>query len=127
MAELKFTIGDAVVVSGPVYQSANGTLTKGEIKNQVHTIEKAIERAAHPYMVKGIFGWFNEEQLKKYIPIPVEINDTVKVKTPVSYGGKKLALRYSDYVVKELIEDKAVVTHGTQTITVNAYNLEKIK
>lgn len=128
MAELKFKIGDNVIVNGPVYQSANGTLTSGEIKNQLYTIEKAVERAAHPYMVKGVFGWFNESQLKKVIPIPVEINDKVKILHPVSYSGKKVVLRYKDYVVEELVGDKAIITHNhVQTIAVNAYNLEKIK
>ena len=128
MAETKLQIGDTVIVNGPVYQSANGTLTKGEIKNQLHTIEKAVERAAHPYMVKGIFGWFDAKELKKVIPIPIEVNDKVKVLKPVSYSGKRLVLRYKDYIVQELIGDKAVISHNNaQTLIVNAFNLEKIK
>lgn len=126
MAEFK--IDDKVVVNGPIYQSANGTLTKGEVKNQVGIIEKALERAAHPYMIKGLYGWFNEAQLKKILPIPVEIGDKVRVLKPFTYNGKKIVLRYKDYVVDELIGDKAVVTHNhVQTLAVNAFNLEKIK
>ncbi len=56
MAGLQFKIDDRVIVNGPIYQSANGNLTKGEVKNQSGIIEKAVEKAAHPYMIKGLFG-----------------------------------------------------------------------
>lgn len=125
---LKFKVGDKVLVSGPVYQSANGTLTSGEVKEKLVVVRKALENAAHPYMMTGIFGWFKEEQIKEYKEIPVEINDKVKILKPISYSGKKLVLRYKDYVVQELIGDKATVTHNhVQTVIVNAYNLEKIE
>ena len=63
MAELKFKVNDKVVVNGPIYQSANGTLTNGEVQNKLFTIRKAVENAAHPYMMNGIFGWFNENEV----------------------------------------------------------------
>lgn len=128
MADLKFKVGDKVLVTGPIYQSANGTLTSGEAKNRLARIRKVAVNAAHPYMIEGIFGWFTEASVKEYVEIPVEINDKVKVLKPITYNGQKVILRYKDYVVEELIGDKAKITHNhVQTIVVNAYNLEKIK
>lgn len=125
---MKFQAGQKVILNGPIYQSANGTLTKGTAENKLCIIRKVAENAAHPYMIEGTYGWFNEDEFSEYKPIPVEINDFVKILKPITYSGQKFVKRYDVYVVRELIGDKATVSHnGVQTVVVNAYNLEKVK
>lgn len=128
MAALKFQVGDRVRVTGPIYQSANGTLTKGSLDKQIAVISKIASKGAHPYAVEGIFGWFNEAQITKIPQIAVKVGDTVKVLKPITYHGQRIVLKYNDYVVTDLVEDKATITHNhVQTVVVNATNLEKIK
>ena len=125
MAELKFKIGDEVFVDGPIYQSANGTLTRGAAQKVSTKIKKVAERGAHPYAVEDVYGWFNPEAIKPKLTI--QVGDEVKVLKAITYGGKSVSLRFPTYKVISLVDDKATITHfNTQTIVVNAYNLKKI-
>ena len=125
MAELKFKVGDKVFVNGTIYQSANGTLSWGKSDKIISTIKKVAARGAHPYAVEDIYGWFNPEAIKPILEVAV--GDKVKVMKAFTYSGKSVTLRYQDYVITELIDDKATVTHNNaQTLVVNAYNLKKI-
>lgn len=127
MAELKFKLGDKVIVNGAMYLSANGTLTKKTVSNQKSVITKIAEKGAHPYAVDNIYGWYNESALKKAPEITVKVGDKVKVLHAITYHGNKIPLRYKDYEVISLEDDKAIITHNNaQTITINAVNLEKI-
>ena len=127
MAELRFKLGDKVLVNGIMYQSANGTLTKKTVKNQKSVITRVAEKGAHPYAVDNVYGWFNEGSLKKLPEITVKVGDKVKVLNPMSYNGNRITLRYADYTITSLDDDKAVITHNhAQTLTVNAVNLQKI-
>lgn len=125
MAELKFKVGDKVFVNGIIYQSANGTLTKGKAEKLHSTVKRVAQNAPHPYAVEGLYGWFEEKELKP--ELTVQIGDKVKVRKPITYGGKTVSLRYPDYIITNIVDDKATITHNqAQTIVVSAYNLEKI-
>lgn len=126
MAELQFQVGDKVFVSGKIYQSANGTLTFGDSPKITSTIKKVAPKGAHPYAVEDIYGWFDINSVKPALDL--EVGDTVSIIKPVSYYGQKLALRYKEYEITALVDDKVTVSyHNLQTVVVNAYNLEKLK
>lgn len=56
MAELKFKLGDKVIVNGIMYQSASGTLEKTRVSNRTAVITKVAEKAIHPYAIDHIYG-----------------------------------------------------------------------
>lgn len=125
MAELEFKIGDDVLVSGTVYQSANGTLAFGEVPKTVSKIKRVAPKGAHPFAVEDVYGWFNAESVKPVLDL--KVGDKVHLIRPRSYHDKILHLKYKDYTITKLEDDKATVTHNDlQTVIVNAYNLEKI-
>lgn len=125
MAELEFKVGDAVFVSGTIYQSANGTLTFGEAPKTVSKIKRTAPKGAHPYAIEDIYGWFDIKSVKKALDL--QVGDKVQVIKSLSYHNKRLDLKYKDYVITNLDGDKATITHNNvQTVIVNAYNLEKL-
>ena len=126
MAELKFQIGDKVVVNGWMYLSANGTLTKQLVSNKVGTITRIAEKGAHPYAIDNVYGWYNEPALKKYTEISVKVGDYVKLIRNITYGGKKFTPSYTVYQLLELDGEKASLgLNGKVSVVVNAYNLIK--
>ena len=127
MAELKFKLGDQVIVTGIMYQSANGQLPARTLTNASAIITKIAENAIHPYRINNVLGWFDEESLTKYVEPPVHIGDKVKLLKNVTYGGKKFKSWYNEYEVAGIDGDKATIAHnGSVIATVNAFNLKKL-
>lgn len=127
MAELKFKLGDQVIVTGIMYQSANGQLPARTLTNASAIVTKIAENAIHPYMINNILGWFDENSLTKYVEPPVHIGDKVKLLKNVTYNGKKFKSWYNEYEVVGLENDKATIAHnGSIIAAVNAYNLKKL-
>lgn len=129
MKEFKFKPGDTVWVSGPVYQSANGTLIGKTLDKQKACIKKVAEKAAHPYAIEGMWGWFNEKSLKPYIAPPeLEIGTKVTLIKNETYNHTQIKL--SPHITYEVIavdEDKVKICfNGTIKYTVSIYNLKKI-
>ena len=100
MTKFKFKPGDTVGITGKIYQSANGTLTGKTLSNFKGTIKKIAEKAAHPYAIEGMWGWFDEKELKPYIA-PPEI-----------FAGDKVNIQSAK---------------GTLSFVVNIYNLKKVE
>ena len=127
MAELKFKLGDRVVVTGTMYQSANGQLPARTLTHADAYVTKVAENAVHPYMINNILGWFDEKSLTKYVEPPVHIGDRVNLIKNVTYSGKRFKSWYNEYEVVALESDKATIAHnGTVVAIVNAFNLKKV-
>ena len=127
MAELKYNIGDRVVVSGRIFQSANGTLSTKKLDKKIGFIVKTASTAKHPYAINGITGWFNEEDIKTYIAPPVKVGDMAKPIKNVTYLNKPFKSWYSSYEVLNINGDKATIgKNGNPIAVVNVYNLKKV-
>jgi len=63
---MKYKIGDKVIISGNLYTSSNAKTASGRIENKVTTITRIAEGALHPYNTTGDLGWMNENDIKLY-------------------------------------------------------------
>ena len=125
--ELKFEVGDSVMAEGRSFQSANGTLYAGKVDKVIATIKKTAPKAAHPYALEGVNGWFNENSLKKYAKPEVEVGDKVRLIRLKTYRGFDVRLPQSTvYILEEIDQDKALIRNGkTITFQVNVFDLQK--
>lgn len=64
--DMKFSVGDKVVVSGNLYSSSNATNPSGRVENKVTQITRVVQGALHPYNTTGDLGWMNENDIKLY-------------------------------------------------------------
>lgn len=127
MADLKFQIGDQVIVTGTMYQSANGQLPARTLTRAMAVVTRIAENASHPYAVNNVLGWFDEQSLTKYVEPPVHIGDKVSLIKNVTYSGKRLTMPYKVYEVTNIEDDKATLAHnGIRATVVNVWNLKKL-
>jgi len=127
MADLKFQIGDQVVVTGTMYQSANGQLPERTLTRATAVVTRIAENASHPYAINNTLGWFDEQSLTKYVEPPVHIGDKVSLIKNVTYSGKRLNKVRQSYEVLEIDGEKAILGHnGIQSTIVNVWNLKKL-
>ncbi len=130
MLKPKYKIGDVVIATGLVYQSANGTLFAGEVDKEIGEIKKIASLGAHPYKIEGIDGWLNERNLKKYIVPEVHIGDRVRLIRNETYG--KTIIRHSPnliYILEDIDIDAATIraeNDNNKKLLVNVYNLKKV-
>jgi hypothetical protein len=90
----KFSIGDKVVINGPLYVSSNAAAPSGSVSNKVTEITRKVPGTAHPYNTSADLGWMDESSIKKYeepkptptptpAPTPskpaLNVGDTVKI------------------------------------------------
>lgn len=127
MADFKFKPGDEVMITGKIYQSANGTLTGKTLKRYKGTVKKIAEKAAHPYAIEEMWGWFNENELKPYVAPPkFEIGDKVKLIKNITYSGNKFVPKRDIYELLKVEDDKAYIgINGVQSSIVSIFNLKK--
>lgn len=128
--ELKFKVGDKVVINGELYKSSNASEASGKVSNKVTEITRVAEGAAHPYNTTGDLGWMDEADIKKYSSSSsssIKEGDKVKVKKAINYDtGKSFALYYKEYTVMELKGNRAVIgVNGVVTAPIDKKNLEK--
>lgn len=64
--EMKFKIGDQVIINGDLYSSANSTAPSGKVQNKVTKITRVVDGALHPYNTTGDLGWMNEIDIRFY-------------------------------------------------------------
>ena len=64
--DMKFNVGDKVIVSGNLYSSSNATTASGKIENKVTQITRVAKGTLHPYNTTGDLGWMNENDIKLY-------------------------------------------------------------
>ena len=128
MKTLKFKIGDEVMVTGNIYQSANGTLLYGRAEKEISKIRKAVIKAAHPYAIDGIDGWFDQDSVRLYIKPTVEVGDIVRLIRMETYNHTPIKLSpYLVYEIKEIDKDVATIyTKIGKTFKANVYNLKKV-
>lgn len=62
--EMKFKIGDEVIVNGELYRGSNDTTPAGRVTNKTTKITRVVEGAKHPYNTTGDLGWMDEEDIK---------------------------------------------------------------
>ena len=65
VSNLKFSVGDYVLVSGPLYANSNAASATSSIKNRVTTITRIALGAKHPYNTTGDLGWMDESSITK--------------------------------------------------------------
>lgn len=63
---MKFTIGNRVIVSGNLYANSNAKTASGKVENKVTTITRVASGTLHPYNTTGDLGWMNEKDIKLY-------------------------------------------------------------
>lgn len=63
---MKYKIGDRVVISGDLYVSPNARTASGKINNKTTTITRIAEGTLHPYNTEGDLGWMDESDIKLY-------------------------------------------------------------
>ena len=127
MADLQFKLGDRVIVTGTMYQSANGQLSVRTLTKASAVITRIAENAAHPYAINNILGWFDEQSLTKYVEPPVHIGDKVKLIRNIAYNGTRLSRTHNQYEVTGIDGDKATLAYnGITATTANVWNLKKL-
>lgn len=62
--ELKFKIGDEVILNGYLYKTSNSTKPSSTIKNKKTQITKISEKSKHQYNTTGNLGWMDESSIK---------------------------------------------------------------
>ncbi len=60
----KYSIGDKVIINGPLYASSNAAKATGHVKNKKTKITRLAKGAKHPYNTTGDLGWMNESDIK---------------------------------------------------------------
>ena len=78
--ELKYKIGDAVKICGPLYYSANATEASGSTDTRVTNITRVVPGTQHPYNTTGDLGWMDEKNIEPYAERPLAVGDTVVIK-----------------------------------------------
>ena len=63
---MKFKIGDKVILNGYIYVSSNATTPAKKITNKVTNITRIAKGTKHPYNTTGDLGWCDEASLKLY-------------------------------------------------------------
>lgn len=66
-ANLKFSVGDKVIISGPLYANSNAANATSSVKNKITTITRVALGAKHPYNTTGDLGWMDEASISKII------------------------------------------------------------
>lgn len=61
---MKFKIGDEVIINGELYRGSNDTTPAGRVTNKTTKITRVAEGAKHPYNTSGDLGWMDEEDIK---------------------------------------------------------------
>ena len=104
--DFKYSIGQKVVINGPLYVSSVASNASGSVSNKVTTITRRVN-AAHPYNTTGDLGWMNESDIQPYTePTPVKtisVGDTVTVTgigKSTSYGEGNSTRSYINQVAK---------------------------
>lgn len=61
---MKFKVGDRVIINGNLYKSANATDASGTVQNKETIITRVATGALHPYNTTGDLGWMNESDIR---------------------------------------------------------------
>ena len=88
----KFSIGDKVIINGPLYPNSNASAPTGNVYDKITTITRKNPGSVHPYNTEGDLGWMDEAFIKAYVeptptpaptPVPqptgLQIGDSVKI------------------------------------------------
>jgi surface antigen len=59
----KFSVGDSVVINGPLYVSSNATTSSSSVSNKSTKITRVVGGALHPYNTTGDLGWMDESSI----------------------------------------------------------------
>ena len=109
----KFTIGDKVVINGPLYISSNATTASGNVNNKTTTITRKVVGAAHPYNTTGDLGWMDESSIRAYVePTPTKdfkVGDKVVPIKLVDYKGTHLTQYDKEYTIMQIDKRGAVL------------------
>ena len=130
--QLKYKIGDQVVISGNLYLTASASSPVSYVSNKVTKITRIAKGTKHPYNTTGDLGWMDEASISEYKPaqntpaVQLKKGDKVKLLKAITYEGKRFIAWYSKYDVLEVNGDRIVIGIGkTATAAVNKVNLQK--
>ena len=109
----KFTIGDKVVINGPLYISSNAITASGNVNNKTTTITRKVVGAAHPYNTTGDLGGMDESAISAYVePTPTKdfkVGDKVVPIKLVDYKGTHLTQYDKEYTIMQIDKRGAVL------------------
>ena len=60
---LKYSVGDDVLINGPLYANSNATSATSSVKNRSTKITRVAIGAKHPYNTTGDLGWMDESSI----------------------------------------------------------------
>lgn len=72
--DMKFSVGDEVIVSGSLYASSNATTPSGSVKDKKTVITRVAQGTVHPYNTTGDLGWMNEADIE-LVEKEIDTND----------------------------------------------------
>lgn len=129
--ELKYKIGDKVIISGKLYLSGNAAVATSSVMGKITFVTRAVPGVKHPYNTTGDLGWMDEKSLTLYQKAEnvnqIKVGDKVKVLKAVTYEGKKFLALFQKYDVIEVKGDRIVIGIGKAvTAAVNKENLKKV-
>ena len=64
--DMKFNIGDKVIINGNLYASSNADKASGKVENKITEITRISKGAKHPYNTTKDLGWMDEEDITLY-------------------------------------------------------------
>lgn len=64
--EMKFKVGDKVIINGELYKGSNDTKPSGKVTNKTTNITRVAKGAKHPYNTTNDLGWMDEADIKLY-------------------------------------------------------------
>lgn len=64
--DMKFKVGDKVIISGNLYSSSNATTPSGRVENIITQITRVAGGTLHPYNTTNDLGWMNENDIRLY-------------------------------------------------------------
>ena len=80
----KFSIGDKVIINGPLYVSSDANAPAGSVSNKVTNITRIAKGAKHPYNTTGDLGWMDASSVRKYgEDTGLNIGDQVVINGPL--------------------------------------------
>lgn len=137
----KFIIGEAVVINGPLYKSADAISPSGSVKDKTTQITRYVAGTAHPYNTTGDLGWMNESDIEVApieakptpepapAPLPIVKGCKVRFTGERSYSGIRLAdwTHNEIFNVIEISGDRVVIGKGTAvTAAVNIRDCQRV-
>lgn len=106
-----FTIGQDVIINGPLYVSSNAGSPSGSVSNKQTKITRIATGAKHPYNTTGDLGWMDASSIKA-VGGSSETTYTVKAGDTLSGIAAKYGTTYQELAKYNGIENPNLIYPG---------------